>query len=177
MLRIKFEIKTDRPKDLTPVEYEFTNGVVSSEQFTGKKLYYTVEEENGLPGSYHLHTARKFNATGKLTGETKVKGGRFYDGHDYGSTRFAKTFHYYTLRKSILYKRKEQADNHNIFTTSKQTQKQRIPDYLINVQNAIELDGKVKFTVEYYGSFKNNPAYYLHSGLSLEIFLNIYTEK
>ena len=86
--------------------------------------------------------------------------------------------HFIITLYHILYTRKEQRDNHHIFTTSKQTQKQRIPEYLINVQNAAELDEKVKFTVEYYGTFnKDNPLFHLRSDLMLEIFLNIYDEK
>ena len=46
MLRIKFQIKTDRPKDLTPIEYEFTNGVVSSEHLTGKN--YIIQQKRRM---------------------------------------------------------------------------------------------------------------------------------
>ena len=106
-------------------------------------MYYTVEKQTGIPGNYCLYTARKINATGKLTGgEIKVKGGKFYDGHDYGGIRFRKTFHYYTLRRSILYTRLKQQDNHYIFSHAKETQKHRLPEYLINVQNAAELAEK-----------------------------------
>ena len=62
MLRIKLEVKQDRPKELSPTEYEFTQGVVKSEDLRGKKLYYTVEnvfKTNTLPGSFRLYRVSK----------------------------------------------------------------------------------------------------------------------
>jgi hypothetical protein len=182
MLRIKLEVKQDRPKELSPTEYEFTQGVVKSEDLRGKKLYYTVEnvfKTNTLPGSFRLYTARKFDATNKLTGKVKVNKGTFYDGHDYGAqNRFNNTFHNYSLRRCILFTRTDQADNQYIFEISNKSLKQRIPEYLINVKNVAELDEKVKFTIEGF-SWKNDvldQTSEIHAGQFINFYLNIYTE-
>jgi hypothetical protein len=39
MLRLKLKVLKDRPKELVPVEYEYTNGVVFPEHLRGKKMY------------------------------------------------------------------------------------------------------------------------------------------
>jgi hypothetical protein len=75
MLRIRLEVKANRPKEFVPVKYEYTNGVVSSEQLQGKTLYYTVQnvyKSSSLAGSFRLYTARKFDASHKFNGEVKV---------------------------------------------------------------------------------------------------------
>jgi hypothetical protein len=179
MLRIRLEVKANRPKEFVPVKYEYTNGVVSSEQLQGKTLYYTVQnvyKSSSLAGSFRLYTARKFDASNKFNGEVKVNGGKFYDGHDYASLRFNNTIHYYTLRKSILFTRIDKKDNHYIFAITNQTIKQWLPEYLVNVKNITELDEKVKFIMEPFDAGRYKYPFYIRVPQTIDIYLNIHDD-
>ena len=170
MLRTKLKVLTSRPKELVPVEYEYTNGVVFPEHLHGKKLYYSPSHVTVLPSSeklhFFLHTARKFNATNKLTGrEIKVKGGKFYDSKDYALFRDANTYHHYTLRERPLLRYNDSDANRYL-----NTPRRRIPNYLISVQDVAGLDETVRFNLQFYGP---NIDAWLHHNHEFEIFLNI----
>jgi hypothetical protein len=138
-----------------------------SEHLGGKKLYYTLHQQLGIHANFRLYTARKFDATNKLTGqEIKVKKGTFYDGKDYAAPLFRLNHtYYYTLRKRLLY-----LTENKVAKTDQQ--KQRLPQYLI-ANNVTELDETVKFTLKFYGSSKQG---YLHIPQELDIFLKIYED-
>jgi hypothetical protein len=179
MLKIWFEVKNDRPKELTPVKYEYTSEVISNAR--NKQLYYTIADASGLLGGYKFTAARKMNVTNKLTGaEININGGTFYDGQDFGQMfRMGNPFHYYTLKKYVLFQRFQQVnDNRIIYPLSHQSVKPELPQFLINVKNVADLDEKVKFILEP-GTHDVTPE--LQTGVvnytKLDVTFNIFDEK
>ncbi|CAB3995180.1 Hypothetical predicted protein [Paramuricea clavata] len=149
MLKIELEVKSDRPKELVPVKYEYSSEVKA--QLSHKLMYYTVAHVTGLLGGYKLSVARKWDVTSKLTGAEipATGGGFFYGGKDYATWRGKTVRHCYTLKRYLLFERFEQISNNSIIIpVSNSTVKAPLPNCLLTVRNVADLDENVKFIFE-----------------------------
>ena len=182
MLKIKLKVLPSKLKELTAVEYEYSNGVVFPQHLRGKKLYFSPSQvnhkgfTNGHP-YFYLYIARKFDATGKLTSGVTTpvlvgNGGKFYDWKDYRTITATDTYRaydYYTLKKRPLLRYHLTEPNRYL-----NTQRKKVPEYLIAAQNVNELNEIVYFSVVFYGKSEGES---LQANNEIEIFLNIYEEE